>query len=259
MHFEITDKSIIAKKIDFSEHLYHIHSSIEITICTEGTVVTVCNAEEKTLSKGDIMIAFPHDIHAYKNPQGKGIVISFPTRISHLTYVATNVGRYENFLHYDEIIPWALELCNSLNNNTNLMMSYGYVHIIFGLLTSNLPLKKSSIQPDTFHRAIDYLISNYSKPLSLKEVSKAVGVNQCHLSRMFSEKIEGGFKNYLNFMRIEKAKRLLEISDMKMYDILTATGFASHYTFDRVFKKLTGVTPREYRQSNKTQQITDGL
>ena len=93
---------------------------------------------------------------------------------------------------------------------------------------------------------------NYTKKISLKSVASETGVTPCHLSRMFTQKIDGGFKNYLVLLRIEKAKNMLKTTDANIYEISLESGFSDQRTFNRVFKSITGMTPKSYRKKHST-------
>ena len=83
--------------------------------------------------------------------------------------------------------------------------------------------------------------------LSFESVARKVGVSSEHLSRLFSEKIAGGFHRYIQLLRVEYAKQLLESSDLSIGEIMTESGFCDQRTFNRVFKSFTNFTPRQYR------------
>jgi AraC-like DNA-binding protein len=78
-----------------------------------------------------------------------------------------------------------------------------------------------------------------------------VGISPSYLSRLFKEEMSMSFVDYINQIRIEKAKYLLINSDIPVKDIGYQTGFYSMQNFFRVFKKLTYITPGNYRQINQ--------
>ena len=71
------------------------------------------------------------------------------------------------------------------------------------------------------------------------------------ISADFSKKATGeNFSSYLTRIRIEKAKLLLKNTDLKVYQIGEDVGFRSIYYFNRVFKQITGITPKEFRKAD---------
>ena len=82
-------------------------------------------------------------------------------------------------------------------------------------------------------------------------VAKAVGLSPSWLSAKFKEEVGMGITEYLNNIRIQKARELLQDSDAMIYEISEQCGFASSQYFSTMFKQLTGKTPNEFRRSRK--------
>ena len=96
--------------------------------------------------------------------------------------------------------------------------------------------------------AQSYVERHYAdNSLSLEQVAAHVGISASYLSRIFIETYGVKFTQWLNDLRIEKAKRLLLESDHLIRDISQEVGFLSIQNFMRVFKQKTGVKPSEYR------------
>lgn len=251
MLFENKSRDIeirIGRSFDFP---YHLHNNIEILICIHGTFDALCNGKEKILKNGDIMIAFPGDIHAYKATNyGEGIMIIFNPNISSVISTLLSNTEYESFVADKSIIPLAENMLLSHNNNLNFAIVYGYLHTIIGSVLKKSESKKNNREINTFNSVIRYIAFNYTKKITLKSVSKHMGISQSHLSRIFSQKVNGGFNRYLNMMRIEKAKELLKNTDKNIFEIMLEAGFSDQGTFNRVFKQNENCTPREYRNIN---------
>lgn len=92
-----------------------------------------------------------------------------------------------------------------------------------------------------------YMERNYQKNLTQEYISYLFYVNRSYLSTLFKARTGEKFVDYLNSIRIEKAKELLTGSERKMYQIAKAVGYDNVKYFFRVFKKKTGVTPEQYR------------
>ena len=97
--------------------------------------------------------------------------------------------------------------------------------------------------------ALRYMKENYNKDISLAEVAREACVTPNYLSRIFKEEIDSNFVDWLNHLRISRAKELLTTSNLKTYEIAEQIGFKNYKYFTSVFKKLTGCTPREYSDS----------
>lgn len=88
-----------------------------------------------------------------------------------------------------------------------------------------------------------------SMDFSLESCADAIGIHPCALSKAFKQIMGINFIDYVTSVRIERAKRLLRESDMKIADIAEAVGYRHDY-FNRVFKRREGVTPGQYRDNS---------
>ena len=230
----------------------HLHSIIEIAICVKGEMPVSCNGESRVLHSGDIMVAYPHDMHSYsRSDWWEGITIQFPPNLSTVISSIVHSGHYPSFLHNDEVLELAKKLLyHNYKQKAPFSVIYGDIHTIFGLLTRETVSKpKNSADISSFDKAVKFVALNYTENISLEDVAAEVGITAPYLSKLFSNKINGGFKNYLNILRVYKAKSLLKTTNRGIYDIMLDSGFSDQGTFNRVFKSYTGMTPRNFRTS----------
>lgn len=101
--------------------------------------------------------------------------------------------------------------------------------------------------------AKEYIAEHCTENISLADVAEAAGISSGYLSTMFTQYEKCGFVDYLNKVRIEMACCYLEQKSLKNYEIAYKVGFRDEKYFSKVFKKIKGVTPREYRNKNKLQ------
>ena len=94
-----------------------------------------------------------------------------------------------------------------------------------------------------------YIMEHYEQPLSLVEVAEKVKVTPPYLSTLFTRYENCGFIDYLNQFRIERAKLYLNDYGLKTYEVAYKVGFHDEKYFSRVFKKITGKSPTEYRKN----------
>lgn len=98
-------------------------------------------------------------------------------------------------------------------------------------------------------RIIDYIEKNHAADITLNLLSDVFYVSPNYISRIFREQTGKNLFNYLNVVRVENAKKLLKKSDLKIYEIGFRVGFKSTAHFNIVFNKLTGLSPRQYRNN----------
>ena len=96
-------------------------------------------------------------------------------------------------------------------------------------------------------RATDYMQISYTEELTLKKVSDVVFISTFYLSHLFRKEMNTTFSDYLSRIRIEKAKDFLKNEkNMRIQEIAEKTGFNDPNYFTKSFKKIVGVSPREY-------------
>jgi len=112
----------------------------------------------------------------------------------------------------------------------------------------NITSRREESSNNVVDIAKEYIKNNYSKPLSLDEVSYYVNISPYYFSKIFKEGTGENFIEYLTNIRIEKAKELLGNSDYSMKEICVMVGYSDPNYFSRSFKKNVGVTPTEYKE-----------
>lgn len=98
--------------------------------------------------------------------------------------------------------------------------------------------------------AKEYVEEHYYENLMLADVAQKVGISAGYLSTLFQKQLSKGFVDYLNEVRIEHACTYLKQNYLKTYEIAYKVGFKDEKYFSKVFKKLKGQSPSEYRKSN---------
>jgi len=97
-------------------------------------------------------------------------------------------------------------------------------------------------------QAIKYIHNNFSTDISLDRVAGTVGISKYHFCRFFKEMTGMTYLSYVNRVRIEQAKKLLNDEELSITDTGYAVGYSDLTHFERIFKKLTGTTPSQYRR-----------
>ncbi|MEG0597779.1 MAG: AraC family transcriptional regulator [Oscillospiraceae bacterium] len=97
------------------------------------------------------------------------------------------------------------------------------------------------------HHAKAYIKAHHAEKLTLQQVADHCGVSQWHLSKMLNRHSEKNFYDLLNSARLQKAKELMEDPAMHLSEVSAQVGYTDTAHFSRVFKRLEGITPCEYR------------
>jgi AraC-like DNA-binding protein/ligand-binding sensor protein len=107
---------------------------------------------------------------------------------------------------------------------------------------------KGHAEPAIIARAKSYIAEHQSDDLSLGRVAKAVNASSFYFCKLFKKSTGINFIDYVSRRRIDKAKNFLLNPDCLISDIAFEVGFQSLTHFNRVFKKMTGVSPSQYRK-----------
>lgn len=92
-----------------------------------------------------------------------------------------------------------------------------------------------------------YLREHYGEELSMQSVAKAMNYSEAYFCKLFKQCFHLNFTAWLNWFRVEKAKELLPDHRLSIRDVSLLCGYTDANYFSRVFKRLTGRTPSEYR------------
>ncbi|MCF7926193.1 MAG: response regulator [Candidatus Izimaplasma sp.] len=141
-----------------------------------------------------------------------------------------------------------IDLVSELNIYTRYEEMIDYFLDIILKIREQDTRKQLSHSEELTQRAIDYIKQNYPDPsMSLEQLSQELNVSISYLSMLFKKHSGYTFSKYLIKMRMDKAKELLKTSDLKIVDISVKVGYKDVYYFSHSFKKVTGSSPREYR------------
>ncbi|MCL2883106.1 MAG: helix-turn-helix domain-containing protein [Coriobacteriia bacterium] len=104
--------------------------------------------------------------------------------------------------------------------------------------------------PNVVKAAVSYISENYLNNISLNDVARSASVHPTYLSRLFRQYTGCSFREYINRLRIIKARHLLLDPSKSISAISCEVGFFDQSYFTRVFKMIEGVTPGQYRKIN---------
>lgn len=255
----------------------HAHTFNEISYITEGSGIHVIEGYEFQFKKGDYFIINCNQMHNYISNSNEPIqmynLIFKPdfidTSLSDCVDFASiaryySVGRclgFENFSKFNinDQESTMLSLIEIMHREYEAKKT-DFILMLRALLTQFLIVTFRNIESHpmimyktlNFEALIEYIVSNSSEKLSLKELAAIVHLSPNHFCRKFKSIVGITVTQFIQQVRIDKSKQLLSHSDKKISVIANEIGYDDIKYFESIFKHQIGITPSNFRKtSNK--------
>lgn len=237
----------------------HLHQQLELLFVENGTVLVTIDYQTQRLHTGDLAVIFPNCVHSYHVPEDAGP----DNQLFGMVIVPQLAGDFceplSQYVPQSPIITadrlgqeatYAVRRLFEQRGAFRPIMVKSYFQLLLACIWSELsPVQdKNHRFDDVPYRAIRYVMEHYRQPLLAKQVAAELGITQSHLARIFSQRLHTGFNEYVNKLRIQMAQDLLCTTNRPITDIMLDTGFESQSTFNRAFREIHGISPREYRR-----------
>ena len=243
----------------------HLHQYFELELVLEGEIEITVSGKRHIARAGDIAAIPPFKVHSFHTPERvKMLIMTLPTVFlpemvefdelfadrdrfvfkasdalwTYLIATGFHTMRTKRSISLPEDLPFLHRFCATL-------------HLIIAEFLSVTEARPMVASENTLARILLYVSSHFTEDITLNSIGEALGYNPKYVSACFSM-IEGiSFRDFLNSLRIEKAKGLLRSSDSTVLAIALECGFKNESTFHRVFLDVTGMTPAKYRKARK--------
>lgn len=157
--------------------------------------------------------------------------------------------RMTSYRNMDRYLPSIVEFKNTLSTRSQNNEEIEQIMIEFVLTSVKLISDfRKQTSPDIIYHCTKILNEQFNKDISLQEMANITGVTPPYLSRLFKKELGVNYIHYINQLRIEKAKELLNSPHFKIMDIANIVGYGNVNYFSRTFKKITGLSPQDYRE-----------
>lgn len=150
-----------------------------------------------------------------------GHVYSFESRKNYLTDLM-------NISDGDELKKWFLDKMHNAASNMSTGSS-DHTHYLI-------------------RKALELIDENFSKDISLNEISESLNISSYYFSKLFKDETGEGFVEYLTRKRVERAKEMLKDPERSIKEVGCDCGYSDPNYFSRIFKKVVGMTPTEYKE-----------
>ena len=253
----------------------HWHECYEILYILEGRAYQQINNKHFSAHKNDLIILNEGDIHSTYCIPGENtriLVIKFLPKIIDSSYSTLFESKYilsflnyrsESIYHLEDVSKNSAQLFKLMlglyeefsNKNTGYEIYIkGYIlQLIASLIRSGII---TAYSPGFFEQDIAklntvfaYVEANYNRKISLQEAASMINFSCSYFSRYFKKITGRTFKDYLDFVRIREVEKLILSGRMNVSQAAYETGFCNISSFNRVFKRVRGYSPREIIRS----------
>lgn len=256
----------------------HMHDELEFLYIEAGKFSCTANDTTYIASQGDIVFVnsrVPHTTYAYTSNTFVSMLQFSPDSLSNDSVI--NISKYlSRFINInkehavlfissdpdtEELKTYLTTIFYEYRNKKPAYELYIKAQLcnIIAFLSRNDILTDSSIffNEKTISKvmpALNYIDAHYSEQIQLDDLSRLLNLNQSYFCRLFKQATNSTFIEYLNFVRVCKAERMLSATTDSIGDISLNLGFASVSYFNKIFRRFKGCTPTEYRKSKYSLQ-----
>jgi AraC-like DNA-binding protein len=202
--------------------------------------------EDYELARGEGVVIFPEQIHSLKSTDSKHVLVIFsPDIVSaynsrHLSEIPCN-----NKISVPEYIRSQIL---DIDKSSSIIKIKAVLYWVCSMLDENTEyMKKRSGESGLLREIFDFVEKNYDKKCDLQSLSNALGYNSAYLSRYFGEAANMSYTSYLNRYKVSKACYILKNTDKTVLECAYECGYNSLRNFNRNFKSIIGLSPKEYR------------
>lgn len=245
----------------------HYHDEIEFVIVFEGKFSITVDGEEYFADKGDVVFVGSGVPHSTKNiTETMTALVQFRENDylnSNITKIIKYSVKFNNLSESKVRIIKNRELFDSLcslikeseeKRDAFEIFVRSEIYKILGLLYRDGILLDTErfFQTKEIQKilpALEYVNKNYSENISLEDASSLLGFDPSYFCRIFKSATGATFTEYLNFVRVCKAEKLLSSTRKSILEISEAVGFSSLSYFNRIFKKIRNRSPGNYRRA----------
>jgi AraC-like DNA-binding protein/mannose-6-phosphate isomerase-like protein (cupin superfamily) len=245
----------------------HFHEYYVIGFIEEGQRHLICQGKEYIINPGDLLLFNPYDTHSCEQIDGKTLdyrCINVTPDV--MKKAVFDINGSESLPRFNSNVVQASEVVSSLkelhlqilNGEHEFKKEELFLYLLEELMRDHSNLSSFSSTADTsdeIKTICSYLEENYKKKITLDELSQLIGWSKYRLLRSFIKQKGISPYSYLETIRINQAKKLLE-QGKKPIDVSFLTGFSDQSHLTKFFKSQVGLTPKQYMEIFENEKKT---
>lgn len=238
----------------------HLHNHIELAILLTGRTMAFADDKGGILCEGHAFISFPNQVHYFADKLGplEHVLFIFPpNKIPAFYKIFSKKIPTQPIVQIDleKILPVINIALDAQSNKAPYYETIieNCLSIILAHIFEKIELedvKKRNIS--AIQSILLYCSEHYNEDITLEKIAENTHMSKYYISHIFSREIGISMPEYINTLRIRDAESLLKQGEMSITDVAFAVGFNSLRSFNRHFFALTGKTPRQARDIEKT-------
>lgn len=249
----------------------HFHDSWELLYLSKGYRTFFHGSQTYTMTEGSLACIAPGILHRGLNRPHETCELytiyvldpQHPTGRTVIEMLAHWTMHYKPVIQLHQSIRYEIETMLELMGEEIIQKDPWYMQVILGQMTSLVAricrLLSKDIPNDIPETKLDYRIQKvihfidiqYAKPIRLEDVSELVKLSPTYFSKLFFKSTHFHFREYLAFVRVQKACTLLVKTKTPVYRIAELCGFGSVTQFGRIFLSIVGQKPLAYRKRSR--------
>ena len=249
---------------DFGMSEAHFHNFYEVYFLVSGKCRFSVENHIYDINPNDMLIIPPGQIHMANDYFGMSnrIIIHFPRSYIDAPFSDhLNVFRQNNYYvpRNPEYIARLLDRINSerkKNDPFSPFMMRSHLMLLLGYIVRNESLLDTSMSSSLptiklTEDLMQFVINNCRKDISLQDLADKFGYNANYLSTLFKKNWGVTFKKFLTLQRVKNAEHMLTTTDSSIIEIANTCGFNDSNYFSTIFRRIHGMSPREYRKNSQ--------
>ena len=240
---------LLTKNLDY---FHHLHRCYELAYVKEGSLSVTVDGQTRTITEGSAVLVLPYQIHSSKSPE--------PSLTRLFLFSAELVeafSRAEGKLYAEDPVfrlsERGLEAVRCLEEAPpeDVYTLRGGLYLLCGEYCRSVRLtEREGNDNRLLNNILLFIEKHFKEDITLDALAKSVGYDYQYISRYVTKHLGIPFSQYLAEYRIHYACRLLLETPSPVGDIAAECGYGTVRNFNRAFLKLTGRTPRAYRQQS---------
>lgn len=234
----------------------HLHKSFELITIISGEMDVNVERTLYTIHSYEGVLVFPNQMHSVKSSHSKHIVFIFSSDIikAYYTKYIHMIPKTNKF----NLSKQYLKQLNSLSDDSPMYLKKAVFYSICSEFDAQVEYETgNNSNKDLLYQIFDFVENHYADNCSLDALAKSTSYNYSYLSKYFKEIVKMSYNEYVNRHRISNACYLLDNTDAPILQCAIDCGYNSLRSFNRNFKLIMGVTPRQYKENSKNKSVNN--